>query len=244
MPASLRLALPAALVAALAAAVPAHAADRELAVTVYNSNLALVKDTRTLELGTGRQTFRLRDVSAQIDADLRAPRRQVGRAAHGARAELPVRPRVGGQAPRPLRRPGRHAHRQGRQGHDRHAVVVRRREPRAQQEAGHRHRQPRRVEGSRGRRPAGWADHQAHARVDDRQPRRGAARGDAVLPHRRAVVARRVRGRSRRRTTRPRRGRAGCRSRTRRARAFPRPSSSSWRATCTACRTSCRCRAE
>jgi hypothetical protein len=68
MPASLRFALPAALVAVLAAAAPAHAADRELAVTVYNSNLALVKDTRTLELGTGRQTFRLRDVSAQIDA--------------------------------------------------------------------------------------------------------------------------------------------------------------------------------
>jgi len=54
--------------AALALAVPAAAAERDLAVTAYNSNLALVKDTRTLDLGTGRQSFRLRDVSAQIDA--------------------------------------------------------------------------------------------------------------------------------------------------------------------------------
>jgi len=41
---------------ALALTLPAlaRAADRDLAVTVYNSNLALVKDTRTLDLGTGR----------------------------------------------------------------------------------------------------------------------------------------------------------------------------------------------
>jgi hypothetical protein len=53
---------------ALAAAPAARAADRELTVTVYNSNLALVKDVRQLELGTGARTFRLTDVSAQIDA--------------------------------------------------------------------------------------------------------------------------------------------------------------------------------
>lgn len=45
----------------------ALAADRELTLTVYNQNLALVKDVRSLDLGTGRQTFRLTDVSAQID---------------------------------------------------------------------------------------------------------------------------------------------------------------------------------
>ncbi len=61
-------ALAAALALVAAAPAPGRAADRDLAVTVYNSNLALVKDTRTLDLGTGRQTFRLRDVSAQIDA--------------------------------------------------------------------------------------------------------------------------------------------------------------------------------
>jgi hypothetical protein len=53
---------------ALAAAPAARAADRELTVTVYNSNLALVKDVRQLELGTGARTVRLTDVSAQIDA--------------------------------------------------------------------------------------------------------------------------------------------------------------------------------
>ena len=56
------------LAALLATAIsPALAADRELTVTVYNSNLALVKDVRTLDLGTGRQSFSLTDVSAQID---------------------------------------------------------------------------------------------------------------------------------------------------------------------------------
>ena len=59
-----RLAL--ALTVALAAA-PAAAADRDLTVTVYNSNLALVKDVRSLDFGTGTKTFRLTDVSAQID---------------------------------------------------------------------------------------------------------------------------------------------------------------------------------
>ena len=59
-----RLAL-AALVALAAA--PAAAAERELTVTVYNQNLGLVKDVRSLELGTGTRTFRLTDVSAQID---------------------------------------------------------------------------------------------------------------------------------------------------------------------------------
>jgi len=57
--------LSAALVALAAA--PAAAANRELTVTVYNQNLALVKDVRSLELGTGTKTFRLTDVSAQID---------------------------------------------------------------------------------------------------------------------------------------------------------------------------------
>ncbi|MEO6462556.1 MAG: DUF4139 domain-containing protein [Candidatus Eisenbacteria bacterium] len=42
-------------------------AEREVTVTVYNSNLALVKDVRTLDIGTGRKTLRFADVSAQID---------------------------------------------------------------------------------------------------------------------------------------------------------------------------------
>ncbi len=62
----------AALVVAVAlAAVPvagaAQAATRDATVTVYNSNLALVKDVRSLDIGSGRQTIRFADVSAQID---------------------------------------------------------------------------------------------------------------------------------------------------------------------------------
>jgi hypothetical protein len=61
---------PAAQAAALALVVSlaAPAAARELTVTVYNSNLALVKDVRTLDIGSGRQTVRFADVSAAIDA--------------------------------------------------------------------------------------------------------------------------------------------------------------------------------
>jgi hypothetical protein len=61
------LALAVTLAAPAAAPPAARAEGRELVVTVYNQNLALVKDTRTLDLGSGRQTFSLTDVSAQID---------------------------------------------------------------------------------------------------------------------------------------------------------------------------------
>jgi len=61
-------AVAAVLVATAAIAGAAHAAaDRDVTVTVYNSNLALVKDVRQLDLGSGRQTLRFADVSAQID---------------------------------------------------------------------------------------------------------------------------------------------------------------------------------
>jgi hypothetical protein len=56
-----------ALVALVAAPGLAAAAARDVTVTVYNSNLALVKDVRTLDLGSGRTTLRFADVSAQID---------------------------------------------------------------------------------------------------------------------------------------------------------------------------------
>jgi hypothetical protein len=45
-----------ALVALVAAPGLAAAAARDVTVTVYNSNLALVKDVRTLDLGSGRTT--------------------------------------------------------------------------------------------------------------------------------------------------------------------------------------------
>ena len=52
--------------AALAIAGTAAAQERKLSVTVYNSNLALVEDTRTETLTTGRQTIEFKDVSPQI----------------------------------------------------------------------------------------------------------------------------------------------------------------------------------
>ena len=44
----------------------ATAADPGISVTIYNDNLALVQDTRTLDLIGGRQTIEFKNVSAQI----------------------------------------------------------------------------------------------------------------------------------------------------------------------------------
>ncbi len=54
--------------AALAVAVgtSASAADRDLSLTIYNSNLALVQDVRSQDVAAGRQRLEFRDVSAQI----------------------------------------------------------------------------------------------------------------------------------------------------------------------------------
>lgn len=50
----------------LAAAFPAAAADRHLAVTIYPGNAALVEDTRTLDFSSGRSVIAFPDVSANI----------------------------------------------------------------------------------------------------------------------------------------------------------------------------------
>jgi hypothetical protein len=52
---------------AVGAAGPAAAADRELRLTVYNDNLALVSDSRTIQVQAGQSTVELADVPAQID---------------------------------------------------------------------------------------------------------------------------------------------------------------------------------
>ncbi len=49
------------------AAGPVAAADRELRLTVYNDNLALVSDSRTIQVQAGQSTVELADVPAQID---------------------------------------------------------------------------------------------------------------------------------------------------------------------------------
>lgn len=53
---------------AMAGAVTGHAAaaGQDLSLTIYNSNLALVEDVRSQEIGAGRQRLEFRDVSAQI----------------------------------------------------------------------------------------------------------------------------------------------------------------------------------
>ena len=53
-------------VAALALSGPAFAADPGVSVTIYANNLALVQDTRTLDLTGGRQKIEFKNVSAQI----------------------------------------------------------------------------------------------------------------------------------------------------------------------------------
>src|ERR1700742_5082224 len=45
------------------------AAGRELSVTIYNNDLALVQDRRDIELKGGRQRIEFEDVSAQIRAE-------------------------------------------------------------------------------------------------------------------------------------------------------------------------------
>lgn len=54
-------------IGSVVAAGSAMAADRELRLTVYNSDLALVSDSRTIQVQAGRSTVELADVPAQID---------------------------------------------------------------------------------------------------------------------------------------------------------------------------------
>lgn len=54
------------------AGLPAQAADKDLSLTIYNNNLALVQDRRTIELTAGRQRIELQGVSAQIRAETAA----------------------------------------------------------------------------------------------------------------------------------------------------------------------------
>lgn len=51
---------------------PVQAADKDLSLTLYNDNLALVQDRRTIELTGGRQRIEFQDVSAQIRAETAA----------------------------------------------------------------------------------------------------------------------------------------------------------------------------
>jgi hypothetical protein len=50
----------------LMSASAAAAAEPQLSMTIYNSNLALVQDTRTIDIPAGRQRIEFKDVSAEI----------------------------------------------------------------------------------------------------------------------------------------------------------------------------------
>jgi hypothetical protein len=54
------------IVAGAMLAAPGWAADRNLAVTIYSNNLALVQDRRPIDVKGGRQRIEFQDVSAQI----------------------------------------------------------------------------------------------------------------------------------------------------------------------------------
>ena len=62
----MKLATHLALVAACSA-IPALAQDRNLAVTIYSNDIALVQDTRSLDIAKGRQKLEFPDVSAKIE---------------------------------------------------------------------------------------------------------------------------------------------------------------------------------
>ena len=82
----------------------------ELALTVYNSDLALVRDVRNVQLPRGTFDLRFMDIAATVNPatvhfrSLTEPAR-VGR----PRAELRVRPARTREAPAQVRRPRRHA---------------------------------------------------------------------------------------------------------------------------------------
>ena len=61
-----RIAFAAGVALSLGVAGAALAAERTLAVTIYNDDLALVQDRRTLDIAPGRQRLEFQDVSAQI----------------------------------------------------------------------------------------------------------------------------------------------------------------------------------
>ena len=82
----------------------------ELAVTVYNSDIALVRDVRNLQLPRGTFDLQFMDIAATVNPatvhfrSLTEPSR-----VERPRAELRVRPARAGQAAAQVRRPRRHA---------------------------------------------------------------------------------------------------------------------------------------
>ena len=82
----------------------------ELALTVYNSNIALVRDVRTLQLPRGTFDLQFMDIAATVNpATVHFRSLSEPRPGQRARTELRVRPARAGQAAAQVRRPRRHA---------------------------------------------------------------------------------------------------------------------------------------
>ena len=92
----------------------------ELAVTVYNSDIALVRDVRELQLPRGSFDLHFMDIAATVNPGDRAlPLADRAVARRRARAELRVRPARARQAAAQIRRPRRHARPDAHRGRQR-----------------------------------------------------------------------------------------------------------------------------
>ena len=197
----------------------------ELAVTVYNSDIALVRDVRNLQLPRG--SFDLQLHGHRRDRESRRPctsaRSPSRRASSVARAELRVRPARARQAAAQVRRPRRHA------GAQRAGGRARRSEEEVKARLLSYNNAPvwqigneivtglqRRSHPLPG--AARQSLHAPDADLDARQRRRRAASRRGVVPRGQAVVERRLRADRRRATTRPPISTAGSRSPTAAAR--------------------------
>jgi hypothetical protein len=79
-------------------------ARRGVDVTVYNQDMALVRETRTVDLPAGDVRLEFRDVPARINPVTLLVTGGCGRALRTARAELRIRPAFARTDPREVRR--------------------------------------------------------------------------------------------------------------------------------------------
>ena len=168
--------------------------QQEVAVTIYNENLALVKDQRRVALDRGENHLAWRDVSARIMPETALLRSLGGGdGVSAAGAEFRFRSAYAAEAAGQICRPERHGHQdqpryRGGKQRGRHG-------PEHQQRRGAEIRRPHRNRHagayclqSRAGKPARPPDAGDFAA----QPCRGRAANGIELPHRRLVVARRL----------------------------------------------------
>ena len=177
----------------------------ELALTVYNSDIALVRDVRNLQLARGTSNLRFMDIAATVNPatvhfrSLSEPSR-----ISVLEQNYEYRPPRTGQAPPQVRRPGRHARSPGAAERRHAAGGSEGSTPELQQRAGVADRQRDRDRYERRSHPlpgvAGQLVLTAYPDLDARQRRNDASSGRGVVPRRQTLVERRLRadGRARR----------------------------------------------